>query len=52
MTIIVPIEWAEIAKDTLDEKGFNIEFVSYPIRHTLCLEEIEKIALWLKTISK
>jgi len=43
----VPIRSGAQARDDLTNLGYNIDWHSYPIPHSVCLEEIEEIARWL-----
>lgn len=47
---IVPIDWALISRNKLQELGFNPDWKTYPIEHSVCGEEIAIIADWLSEI--
>ena len=45
---VVPYHLAEQAQSSLKQLNYQIEFHSYPIEHSLCLEEIELIGKWIQ----
>lgn len=47
---IVPIKWAEISKKRLIDLGLNVQWLSYPIAHHVCTEEILNISNWLRKL--
>jgi phospholipase/carboxylesterase len=49
---VVPLEWAEFSRDLLAKLDFNAKLLTYAIAHTVCGEEIDVIAEWLKTVLK
>ncbi|MGH8227859.1 MAG: alpha/beta hydrolase [Steroidobacteraceae bacterium] len=44
---VVPLEGAERSRDTLRERGYQVEWQTYPMQHQVCPEEIAAIARWL-----
>ncbi|MCB5162253.1 alpha/beta hydrolase [Marinomonas algarum] len=38
------------AKDMLSEKGFLVEYKTYPIPHSVCPEQVDDISQWLNTV--
>ena len=44
---VVSPEFAQIARELLEQRGFTIDWKMYPCAHTVCLEEIEDIRTWL-----
>ena len=44
----VPLEAGELLKQTLVDEGFCVKGYNYPMGHTLCVEEIEMIASFIK----
>ena len=44
---IVRFEWGEASKRMLEAAGYRIEWHSYRMEHSVCLEEIEAIGAWL-----
>jgi phospholipase/carboxylesterase len=47
---IVPLEWAMLSKNKLENLKLKIEWHTYQIRHHLCADEIYAIAKWLRLI--
>lgn len=47
---VLPHEWAVISKDILEKTHHNVLLNNYSISHTVCQEEIEDLANWIKTI--
>ncbi len=47
---VVPIEWAEVSKRRLIDLGLNVQWLSYPIAHHVCAEEILDISNWLRNL--
>jgi len=47
---IVPLTYAQIAKQFLVNNGHQVEFHTYPMAHSVCAEEIVDIAMWLRTV--
>lgn len=37
-----------VAKDFLTKRGYTVEWHEYPMPHSVCIEEIEAIGVWLK----
>lgn len=36
--------------EKLRELGYNTEYQTYPIEHSVCMEEIADIAVWLRRV--
>ena len=47
---VIPIARAVQSRDLLKSMGYQIEWHDYPMQHSLCQEEIEDIAAWLKKV--
>ncbi len=47
---LVPIDWAEYAKNQLNALGISVAWHAYPIEHTVCMEELTDIANWMQGI--
>lgn len=43
----IPVQAGEQSRDALKGLGYNIQWHTYPIPHSVCLEEIEDIGHWL-----
>jgi phospholipase/carboxylesterase len=48
MDPIVPIALGKQAYNTLREKGYRVKWQSYPMEHSVCMEEIIAIGQWIK----
>lgn len=46
---VVPFAWAEMANKQLTAMGYAIDWHTYPIDHTVSLEEIRHISQWLSS---
>ncbi|MGZ5089689.1 MAG: alpha/beta hydrolase [Burkholderiales bacterium] len=45
---VVPYQMGLRSRDLLLQHGYDVKWHEYPMQHSLCLEEIEHIAAWLK----
>ena len=45
---VIPYAMAARSRDMLVEHGYDVEWHEYRMAHSVCLEEIEDIAAWLK----
>jgi|SRR5689334_14486584 len=44
---IVRFQWGEASRRTLEGQGYSLEWHSYRMEHSVCLEEIRSIGQWL-----
>jgi phospholipase/carboxylesterase len=44
---VLPLSWAEVARNQLKEAGYPLEWHEYPMEHSVCGEEIEAISRWI-----
>ncbi len=44
---VVPYAWGENAADALRERGYAVDWRSYPMQHQVCMEQIADIRTWL-----
>jgi len=44
---VIPVEAGKQSRDSLLDLDYEIEWHSYPIPHSVCLEEIEDVSRWL-----
>ncbi|MDR1057120.1 MAG: dienelactone hydrolase family protein [Coxiellaceae bacterium] len=44
---LIPLDWARAGCDYLRKLDYNIRLLSYPMKHTVCAEEIATIGNWL-----
>ena len=47
---VVRFEWGERSKRMLGEAGYQVEWHSYRMEHSLCLEEVHAIGAWLRRV--
>lgn len=47
---LVPLSYGEHTTAYLKNSGYEVNFHTYPMAHTVCLEEIESLSTWLKKI--
>ncbi|MGH8851874.1 MAG: alpha/beta hydrolase [Casimicrobiaceae bacterium] len=44
---VVRFEWAVASRRALEANGHRVDWHQYPIEHSLCLEEVRAIGIWL-----
>lgn len=49
---IVPVQLGELSRDQLASLGYRIEWRTYPMEHSVCMEEVNDISAWLQTVLK
>lgn len=47
---VIPIDRAEKSRDLLNALGYQVEWHEYMMQHSVCVEEIADIAVWLKRV--
>jgi phospholipase/carboxylesterase len=47
MDPIVPLEASEMSRDALAALGYDVQWHSYPMPHSVCMEEIRDLNAWL-----
>jgi phospholipase/carboxylesterase len=47
---VVRLQWGEASRDLLETAGYSIEWHTYPMPHSVCLEEVEAIGAWLRRV--
>jgi len=47
---VVVIERAEKSRDFLRDLGYQIEWTTYPMQHSVCAEEVDAIGKWLTQV--
>jgi len=50
MDPVVPLERSQASFEALQQMGYNVRFKTYPMPHSVCLEEIQDIASFLREI--
>ncbi len=49
---VVPIILGQQAKQVLTDKGYSVEYHTYPMAHQVCMPQIQNIGRWLNTVLK
>lgn len=49
---LLPLEWGKISSEFLINLGYQVDFHTYPMPHSVCSEEIADISRWLLQILK
>ncbi len=49
---VVPVVLGEQAQQFLENKGYNVEYHSYPMAHQVCMPQIKNIGQWLNKVLK
>ena len=47
---VIPLQRAAISRDQLRKLGYQVEWHEYPMPHSVCLEEIQDVASWMKRV--
>ena len=47
---VVPLSWAKRSKDLLIAADQNVEWLTYPMEHMVCLEEVRAVSAWMQKI--
>ncbi|MDN4036858.1 alpha/beta hydrolase [Massilia sp. YIM B02443] len=47
---VVPFARAEESRKVLESLGYQVEWHAYQMQHTLCLEEVQDIARWIRKV--
>ncbi len=47
---VVPVALGEQASKTLSAKGYNVEYITYPMAHQVCMPQIQGIGVWLNKV--
>jgi phospholipase/carboxylesterase len=49
---VVPLAFGESSRDTLEALGYAVDWRTYPMAHTVCLEEVSAIGAWLAALPR
>jgi phospholipase/carboxylesterase len=49
---IVRFEWGDASRRALQAAGYRVEWHTYPMEHSVCLEEIQAVSAWLQRVLK
>jgi phospholipase/carboxylesterase len=47
---VVPMARASASHDTLVGLGYRVDWYEYPMAHSVCMEEIADLSLWLNKV--
>jgi phospholipase/carboxylesterase len=47
---VIPIQRAESSRDQLQSLGYQVEWHTYPMQHSVCPDEIDDISAWFKRV--
>jgi len=47
---VVQFQWGETSKRLLEAQGYAVEWHSYRMEHSVCLEEVHSIGAWLSRV--
>jgi len=47
---MIQLAWAEASKRTLEGGGYKVEWHTYPMQHSVCMEEVTDIGAWLRKV--
>ncbi len=47
---VIPLAMATASRDKLSALGYKVEWHEYPMQHSVCLEELKAISVWLRKI--
>lgn len=47
---VVPVQRGEASAQQLEELGYSVQWQTYPMEHSLCMEEIQDIASFIKAV--
>ncbi|HEX6066152.1 MAG TPA: alpha/beta hydrolase [Longimicrobiales bacterium] len=47
---VVSYAWGSASRRMLDDLGYPVEWREYPMQHSVCLEEVDDVAAWLKKV--
>jgi phospholipase/carboxylesterase len=47
---VVPMARASASYDTLVGLGYRVDWHEYPMAHSVCMEEIADLSLWLNKV--
>lgn len=49
---VVPVQLGKMAFDALTENGYQPTWSTYPMEHSVCMEEVNDISAWLQAVLK
>ena len=46
---VVPLHLGEVSRDVLKDQGYNVDWRTYPMQHSVCIEEVNDMSAWLQS---
>jgi phospholipase/carboxylesterase len=47
---IVRFDWGDASRRALEQSGYDVEWHTYRMEHSVCMEEIQAVSLWLQRV--
>jgi len=47
---MIRLEWAEASRRALQGQGYAVDWHTYPMQHSVCIEEVQAIGAWLARV--
>ena len=47
---VVRFDWGTASWQALAKAGYNVEWHTYPMEHSVCMEEIDAVSAWLQRV--
>ena len=47
---VVRFDWGTASWQALAKAGYNVEWHSYPMEHSVCMEEVDAVSAWLQRV--
>ena len=45
---LIPLSLAVASRTKMEARGYKVEWREYPMPHSLCMEEVEDIGVWIQ----
>jgi phospholipase/carboxylesterase len=46
---VVPLHLGELSRDVLNAQGYSVDWRTYPMQHSVCIEEVNDMSAWLQS---
>ena len=47
---MIRLDWADASRRALQAQGYAIEWHTYPMQHSVCIEEVGDLDAWLARV--
>jgi phospholipase/carboxylesterase len=47
---VIPVAQGKASAETLKSQGYSVEWHEYKMQHSVCIEEIIAIGVWIKRV--